>query len=62
MITLGNILFFIIGLVIGASIMYGFELYQDWKLEKEQEEIKRAWERIKAEDEARRRHANETDY
>ena len=31
MITLGNILFFIIGLVVGASIMYGFELYQDRK-------------------------------
>lgn len=31
---LGNILFFVIGLVIGASIMYGFDLYQDWKEER----------------------------
>ena len=31
MITLGNILFFIIGLFIGASIMYFFEVYMDFK-------------------------------
>ena len=31
---LGNVLFFVFGLVIGASIMYGFEVYQDWKEDK----------------------------
>ena len=51
MITLGNILFFIIGLFIGASIMYFFEVYMDWKEDKDeakrQEQIARAFERIK---------------
>lgn len=51
MITLGNILFFIIGLVVGASIMYGFELYQDWREDRADEQrevvIREAFERLK---------------
>ena len=52
MITLGNILFFIIGLVVGASIMYGFELYQDRKEDRVDEQrdavIREALESLKA--------------
>lgn len=51
MITLGNILFFIIGLVVGASIMYGFELYQDWREDRADAQreavIREAFERLK---------------
>ena len=35
MITIGNTLFCIIGVFIGASIMYGFEVYMDWKEDRE---------------------------
>ena len=35
MITLGNILFFIIGVFIGALIMYLFEVYMDFKEDNE---------------------------
>lgn len=35
MITIGNVLFFIIGVVLGASIMYGFDVYMDWKEDRE---------------------------
>lgn len=35
MITIDNVLFFIIGVFIGASIMYGFEVYMDWREDKE---------------------------
>lgn len=35
MITLGNVLFFTIGVVVGASIMYGFDVYMDWKEDRE---------------------------
>ncbi len=31
------ILFFVIGVGVGAGIMYVFELYQDWKEDKEAE-------------------------
>ena len=51
MITLGNILFFVIGLVVGASIMYGFELYQDRKEDRADEQrdavIREALERLR---------------
>lgn len=51
MITLGNILFFVIGLVVGASIMYGFELYQDRKEDRVDEQrdavIREALERLR---------------
>lgn len=51
MITLGNILFFIIGLVVGAGIMYGFELFWDWKEDKEEAQeavVREAIESLKA--------------
>lgn len=55
MITLGNILFFIIGLVVGASIMYGFELYQDWREDRADAQreavIREAFERLKEKEE-----------
>lgn len=35
MITIGNVLFFIIGVFIGSSIMYGFDVYMDWKEDRE---------------------------
>ena len=35
MITIGNILFCIIGVFIGASIMYFFEVYMDWREDRE---------------------------
>ena len=35
MITLGNVLFFTIGVVVGASIMYGFEVFMDFKEDRE---------------------------
>ena len=51
MITLGNILFFVIGLVVGAGIMYGFELFWDWKEDKEDAQreavIREALERLR---------------
>lgn len=31
------VLFFVVGVGVGAGIMYGFELYQDWKEDKEEE-------------------------
>lgn len=31
MITIGNVLFFVIGVVLGSSIMYGFDVYMDWR-------------------------------
>ena len=37
MITLGNVLFCVIGVVVGASIMYGFELLMDFKEDREDE-------------------------
>ena len=36
MITLGNVLFCVIGVVLGASIMYGFEVFMDWKEDREE--------------------------
>lgn len=51
MITLGNDLFCVIGVVLGASIMYFFEVYMDCKEDrdeaKRQEQLARAFERIK---------------
>ena len=41
MITLGNILFFVIGVVLGASIIYGFDVYMDWKEDSENEQAHR---------------------
>lgn len=41
MITLGNILFFVIGVVLGASIIYGFDVYMDWKEERDHEQTHR---------------------
>ena len=38
MITIGNILFCIIGVFIGASIMYFFEVYMDWSEDREEAE------------------------
>lgn len=35
MIIIGNILFFLIGVVVGASIMFGFDVYMDWKEDRE---------------------------
>lgn len=35
--TIMFILFFALGVGVGAGIMYGFELYQDWKEDKEAE-------------------------
>ena len=35
MITIGNVIFCIIGVCIGSSIMYGFELIMDWKEDRE---------------------------
>ena len=32
--TLIHIVFLIMGIVIGATIMYGFELFMDWKEDK----------------------------
>ena len=32
---LGNISFLLLGVVIGASIMYGFEIFMDWKEDQE---------------------------
>lgn len=37
MITLGNVLFFVIGVVVGASIIYGFDVFMDWKEDRENE-------------------------
>lgn len=37
MITIGNVLFFIIGVVVGASIIYGFDVFMDWKEDREHE-------------------------
>ena len=36
MITLGNVLFCVIGVVLGSSIMYGFEVFMDWKEDREE--------------------------
>ena len=36
MITLGNVLFFVIGVVVGASIIYGFDVFMDWKEDREE--------------------------
>ncbi len=32
---IGHGLFLVLGIIIGASIMYGFELIMDWKEDKE---------------------------
>lgn len=32
---LGNGIFLTVGVAIGAALMYGFELYLDWKEDKE---------------------------
>lgn len=53
MITIGNVLFCIIGVFIGASIMYFFEVYMDWREDREAE--KRA-----ETEEFKRRHRNES--
>ena len=37
MITLGNVLFCVIGVVVGASIIYGFDVFMDYKEDKEDE-------------------------
>ena len=51
MITLGNILFFIFGLAVGAGIMYGLELFWDWKEDREDAQreavIREALERLR---------------
>lgn len=44
---LGYGIFLILGIGIGAGIMYAFELIMDWKEEKQQEQLARAFERIK---------------
>lgn len=36
MITIGNVLFCIIGVFIGSSIMYFFEVFMDWKEDREE--------------------------
>lgn len=41
MITLGNILFFVIGVVVGESIIYGLDVYMDWKEDSENEQTHR---------------------
>ena len=37
--TLMDILYFALGVGVGAGIMYGFEEYQDWKEEKENKKV-----------------------
>ena len=37
---IGNILVFIIGVGLGASIMYFYEVYMDWREDKEEEQAK----------------------
>ena len=44
---LGHGIFLILGIAIGAGIMYAFELIMDWKEEKQQDQLARAFERIK---------------
>lgn len=44
---IGHGIFLILGIAIGAGIMYTFELIMDLKEEKQQEQLARAFERIK---------------
>ncbi len=45
MITIGNVLFCIIGVFIGASIMYGFEVFMDWKEDRGGQRMKTRFKR-----------------
>ena len=33
---IGNCIFGVVGVIVGASIMYGFELFMDWKEDREE--------------------------
>ena len=37
MITIGNVLFCVIGVILGASIMYGFDVFMDWREDRQDE-------------------------